>query len=259
MTTETPRQRVLVLGGAGSIGRAIALAAAVNGASVWIADIRDAGPAVSELPGHGHHAVRADVTDPQSVRGLIDQMWLQGGADGIVYAAGLLHAGEVADTDSGDLERVFAVNLLGAFTLGKAVAQRIRAEPRPVSIVYLSSVAGLHGEAGGAAYCATKSGLIAFVQSFAAEIAEFGCRANAVCPGNVDTPMLRSLAAQVANREGITAEQVIRQLTGATAFRRLLAPAEVADACLWLLSPAASAISGQAVVVDGPALLAGPA
>jgi NAD(P)-dependent dehydrogenase (short-subunit alcohol dehydrogenase family) len=154
---------------------------------------------------------------------------------------------------------VFAVNLLGAFTLGKAVAQRIRAEPRPVSIVYLSSVAGLHGEAGGAAYCATKSGLIAFVQSFAAEIAEFGCRANAVCPGNVDTPMLRSLAAQVANREGTTAEQVIRQLTGATAFRRLLAPAEVADACLWLLSPAASAISGQAVVVDGPALLAGPA
>ena len=58
MTTETPRQRVLVLGGAGSIGRAIALAAAVNGASVWIADIRDAGPAVSDLPGDGHHAVR---------------------------------------------------------------------------------------------------------------------------------------------------------------------------------------------------------
>jgi NAD(P)-dependent dehydrogenase (short-subunit alcohol dehydrogenase family) len=259
MTTELPKQRVLVLGGAGSIGSAIALAAANNHASVWIADTQDASQVLSALPGYGHRTVITDVTDPPSVEALIDQIWQEGGPDGIVYASGLLHTGKVADTAVSDIERIFAVNLLGAFTLGTAVARRIRAEPRPISIVYISSVAGLHGEAGSALYCATKSGLIGFMQSFAAEIAEFGCRANAVCPGNVDTPMLKSLAAQVAARAGTTADAMIRQLAESTAFRRLLTPAEIASACLWLLSPSASGVSGQTVVVDGPTIQAGPA
>ena len=251
MTAKT-RQRIVVFGGAGGIGSAVAEAAAHGGASVWIADVRNANEAVDALPGSEHRSVEADVTDPAGVEALISHCWQQGGADGVVYAPGLLHTGHVADIAGSDIKRVFSVNLLGAFAVGQALARQLRAEPRPVSVVFVSSVAGLHGEAGGALYCATKFGLIGFMQSFAAEIADFGCRANAVCPGNVDTPMLHSLASQLAARAGITPENMVAQLAEATAFRRLLTPAEVASACMWLLSPAASAISGQAIVVDGP-------
>jgi NAD(P)-dependent dehydrogenase (short-subunit alcohol dehydrogenase family) len=251
MTAET-RRRIVVVGGAGGIGSAVAHAAAEGGASVWIADVRNASEAVNALPGSGHRAVETDVTDLADVEVLVRRCWQEGGADGIVYAPGLLHTGDVADIAGSDIERVCAVNLFGAFAVGRALARQLRAQPRPVSVVFVSSVAGLRGEAGGALYCATKFGLIGFMQSFAAEIAEFGCRANAVCPGNVDTPMLHSLASQLAARAGMAPEKMVGRLAEATAFRRLLTPAEVASACLWLLSPAASAISGQAIVVDGP-------
>ena len=90
------------------------------------------------------------------------------------------------------------------------------------------------------------------MQIFAAEIAAYGCRANVVCPGNVDTPMLRSLASRLAERNGTAPEVTLGQLADSTAFRRLLTPAEVASPCLWLLSPHSSGVSGQTIVVDGP-------
>jgi NAD(P)-dependent dehydrogenase (short-subunit alcohol dehydrogenase family) len=99
---------------------------------------------------------------------------------------------------------------------------------------------------------ATKFGLIGFVQSFASEIAQFGGRANAVCPGNVDSPMLRKLAGQIAARQSKTEEQVLGELAGSSAFNRLIDPREVARTCAWLLSPNSSGISGQTIVVDGP-------
>jgi NAD(P)-dependent dehydrogenase (short-subunit alcohol dehydrogenase family) len=94
--------------------------------------------------------------------------------------------------------------------------------------------------------------LISLVQSLAAEVAASGARVNAVCPGNVDSPMLRALAQQVADREQQSPEQVLAQFAAASAFDRLLTPQEVAQACSWLASPEASGISGQVVVVDGP-------
>jgi len=259
MTAGTARQKVLVVGGAGGIGSAVAEAAATGGATVWLADDRGARCAAEALPGSGHRPVVTDVTDAASFEALIEAAWSDGGPDGIVYAPGLLHTGDVADIEFRDLDRVFAVNLFGAFTLGRAVARRVRTTPKAVNLVFVSSVAGLRGEPGGALYCATKFGLLGFVQSFAAEIAEFACRANVICPGNVSTPMLHSLAAQMAERAGVGREEMLGHLAGATAPRRLLSPAEVANVCLWLLSPRSSGISGQALVVDGPAPRMSPA
>lgn len=243
---------VLVIGGAGAIGAATARAAAATGAQVWICDVENASAVAAALPGDGHRGMTADVTDSAAVEALIGSCWEASGPAGLVYAPGLIHTGAVADTDDYDFARLMAVNLEGAFKVGRAVHRRLRAQPRATSMVFVSSVAGLRGEAGGALYCASKFGILGFVQSFAAEIADFGCRANAVCPGNVDTPMLRRLADQLDADDGGAGGSALRELAHATAFRRLLTPEEVGRVCVWLLSPAASGISGQAIVVDGP-------
>ncbi|MGN6300132.1 MAG: SDR family NAD(P)-dependent oxidoreductase [Angustibacter sp.] len=253
-----PARAVLVVGAAGTLGAATCRVLADEGARVWAADFADAASVASALPGSGHGASRVDVTDEASVSALLEQVWdALPDLDALVYAAGTNYTGYVASTSWPDYERVMDVNVRGAFTVGKALAQRLTAQPRSFGTVWLSSVAGLVGEAGGSVYCASKFALIGFVQSFASEIAASGGRANAVCPGNVDSPMLRSLAAQVAERQGVDGDALLAQWASACAFERLIEPDEVARTCAWLVSPDASGISGQTVVVDGPVAAGG--
>lgn len=250
--SRAPRA-VLVVGAGGTLGAATCRVLADQGATVWAADYADAAAVVAALPGTGHRTSRVDVTDEAAVTSLLAEVWdAMPPLDGLVYAAGTNYTGYVASTSWPDYERVMDVNVRGAFTVGKALARRLEADPRPFGTVWLSSVAGLVGEAGGSVYCASKFALIGFVQSYAAEIAAHGGRANAVCPGNVDSPMLRQLAEQVGRREGVDGDVLLRQWAEACAFRRLIEPDEVARTCAWLVSPDASGISGQTVVVDGP-------
>ena len=99
-----------------------------------------------------------------------------------------------------------------------------------------------------------KFGLLGLVESFAAEVAALGIRANAVCPGNVDSPMLEAVSEQIAAREGRPTEAVMEELVTAAASKRLVEPREVAETCLWLCSPASSGVTGESVNVDGGAL-----
>ncbi len=249
---------VLVVGAAGTLGAATCRVLAERGATVWAADNQDPSDAVSALAGSGHRSSRVDVTDEAAVAALLEEVWhALPTLDGLVYAAGTNYTGYVASTSWPDYQRVMDVNVRGAFTVGKALAGRLEADPRPFGTVWLSSVAGLVGEAGGSVYCASKFALIGFVQSFASEIAANGGRANAVCPGNVDSPMLRRLAEQVGEREGVDGDALLAEWANACAFRRLIEPDEVARTCAWLVSPDASGISGQTVVVDGPVAAGG--
>jgi NAD(P)-dependent dehydrogenase (short-subunit alcohol dehydrogenase family) len=255
----SPQTRaVLVVGAAGTLGAATCRVLADRGATVWAADYQDPAATVSALPGSGHRSSRVDVTDDVAVAALLDEVWRDLPIlDGLVYAAGANYTGYVASTSWPDYQRVMDVNVRGAFTVGKALAGRLVDEPRPFGTVWLSSVAGLAGEAGGSVYCASKFALIGFVQSFASEIAASGGRANAVCPGNVDSPMLRQLARQVGERDGIDGGALLDEWARACAFGRLIEPDEVARTCAWLVSPDASGISGQTVVVDGPVAAGG--
>ncbi|MFJ3670291.1 SDR family NAD(P)-dependent oxidoreductase [Streptomyces sp. NPDC090106] len=252
---SAPRpSRVVVIGAAGALGSAACSALAARGTAVWAADATDAASAVAHLPGDGHRALPVDVTDQRSVDDVLRTAWDAPGEslDGLVYAPGVNLTGPVAGLDWPGYGRLMDVNLSGAFRTGQALARLLEAGPRSFGAVFLSSTAGLRGEAGGAAYSASKFGLIGFVQSFAAEIAAHGGRANTVCPGNVDSPMLRRLAAQVAEREDSTTEEILTRFADASAFRRLIDPAEVGRVCAWLVSAESSGLSGQNVVVDGP-------
>lgn len=235
----------VVIGAGGTLGTACVERFLADGHDVVAADLRS--PEILGATG-----IALDVTDHDAVDRAIAEVDLSYSVTAVVYAAGLNVTGPVDQTDWAAYERVMAVNLTGAFHVGAALQRRLRAHPRALGMVFLSSTAGLSGEAGGSVYCATKFGLRGFVESFAAEVAALGGRANSVCPGNVDSPMLSQLAAKIGVREGRSGESVLDDLAHSSAFGRLLQPAEIAATCVWLTGPDASGISGQTVVVDGP-------
>lgn len=236
---------VLVVGAAGTLGRACVDLLIASGQEVVGAD-RDQ----IELP--GARSVALDVTQSGAVDELVAELEAGGPITGVVYAAGLNVTGLVSDTNWEDYSRLMAVNLQGAFHIGAAIQRAATSNPRQFSCVFISSTAGLKGEAGGSVYVASKFGLIGFVESYAAEIAALGGRANAVCPGNVASPMLESLAAKIAERQGRTKQEILELMANETSYRRLIEPEEVAATCSWLISQESSGISGQTIVVNGP-------
>jgi NAD(P)-dependent dehydrogenase (short-subunit alcohol dehydrogenase family) len=181
--------------------------------------------------------------------------WAVGPVDSVVYCAGVTFTADVTATDWGQYQELMAVNLDGAFYVGASFAQRMREASVHGSFAFVSSTAGIRGEAGASAYCASKFGLIGLVESFAAELAAFGIRVNAICPGNVDSTLLRAVARDVAARESVTAEEMLEQFAHAGAAQRLVAPEEVAGVALWLASPLATGVTGVAVRVDAGQLV----
>ncbi len=246
---------VVVVGGAGAIGRTVCTVLAEAGMAVTVADLGEA-PAetAAGLAGNGHRSMMLDVTDLGGVMAAIGPEGAVADYDALIYAAGLNYTGPVATTDWTEYERVLGVNLRGAFHIGQVLSLNLAARPRELSSVFFSSTAGLKGEGGAAVYAASKFGLIGFVECLASELAEHGGRANSVCPGNIDSPMLRLLAEQVGDRSGRTAAVVLEEFAGATAFHRLISMREVANAVAFLAGPLSTGISGQRIVIDGPPL-----
>jgi NAD(P)-dependent dehydrogenase (short-subunit alcohol dehydrogenase family) len=235
----------VVMGARGTIGRACVESFVGRGLSVVALDL-----VVPDIPGATCYSL--DVTDRNQVRDVVERIDRDDPITGLVYAAGVNATGEVDAIDWGDYDRLMAVNLQGGFHVGAAWQARCRIVPRTGGAVFISSTAGLVGEAGGSIYVATKFGVRGFVESFAAELAPLGVRANTVCPGNVDSHMLTRLAEQFAERDSTTPQAILDQLAASSAFNRLISPREVADTCTWLCSDEASGISGQTIVVDGP-------
>jgi len=249
MTQGLDHHRAAVVGGAGAIGSEICRAFAAAGATVAVLDVDESAARrlAFSLPGDGHSGVIIDVTDPGSAERGAEAC---GEVDSVVYCAGIAFTANVADTDWAAYRRLIAVNLDGAFYTSSAFTRRMIAERRRGSFVFLTSTAGLRGEAGASAYCASKFGLIGLMESLAAELTPAGIRANAVAPGNVDSPLLQSVALAQAEREGGTAEEMLERYAHAGAAQRLVTIQEVASAVLWLASPLSVGITGDVLRVD---------
>lgn len=245
-------RHVVVVGGAGAIGRVVAQVLVEQGMRVTITDLADTAPVVESLPGTGHAGVPLDVTNREDILRMLGPNPVVGRYDALVYAAGTNYTGPVATTDWAAWDRVLNVNLRGAAYVGQAVSLGLEADPREASVVYFSSTAGVKGEGGASVYASSKFGLIGFMECHASEIAQYGARANAVCPGNIDSPMLRTLAEQVAVRNGVSTEETLAEFASATAFRRLIDIREVANVVAFLASAASTGMSGQSVIIDGP-------
>jgi len=240
---------IVVTGGASGIGRAAVDRLARDGAHVVVADLQaePAAAAVAEVQAAGgsaqvceldvsdHGAVAAAVADIAAEHGRLDGAFNNAGVGG--------PSAKVHDIDPAAWEQVIAVNLTGVFNCIHAeLAQMIQQESGG-SIVNTASIAGVIGLPRAGAYNAAKHGVVGLTKTAAIDYASRNIRVNAVCPGFIDTPMLRENA-------GATDESLDR-VRSVVPMRRVAGPQEIADVVAWLLSPQSSYVTGVAMPVDG--------
>jgi len=201
--------------------------------------------------GAGGVAVPFDVTDEVAVeRGFAAAQERLGGLDVVVANAGILRMGAVADQAPSDFRAVIDVNLVGVFLCLRAAARIFREQERGV-ILATASQAGLHGYPDLGAYCASKFGVIALVETLAKELGPHGIRVNAVAPGLIATEMQAALAAGMGAQAGRAPEAVRAGLVAGVPLGRLGTPEEVANVFVFLASDLASYVSGATVLIEG--------
>jgi 2-keto-3-deoxy-L-fuconate dehydrogenase len=235
MAGDALAARLCLVTGAGSgIGEAIADRFMAEQGTVVGADLRANGD-----------VLQADVSVEEDVVALFAAVRERHGRapDVVVNVAGIGSTTNAPDTPTEVWDRVFAVNARGTFLCCKHAIPAMAAASDRGSIVNIASVAGLVGLRNRAAYCASKGAVIALTRALAVDHVADGIRVNCVCPGTVDSPWVRRLVQE--SGEDVDALRA-RQPMG-----RLGTPAEVAEAALYLASPASAFVTGSALVIDG--------
>ena len=242
---------VLVTGASSGIGLACVTRFAAEGARVVGVDLSE--PQVDlELPAQAAAVtfVRADVRDEEAIAAAVAGTVAENGRiDAVITAAGVAGGGPAHLLDRDEWQRVLDVNLTGTFLCAKhAIARMLEQEPvdgERGSVVTIASVEGLEGTAGGSSYNASKGAVVIFTKNLAIDYGRAGIRANAICPGFIETPMLEG----VFGMPGL--EHVREEIRQEHKLRRLGRPSEIAAAALFLISADASFVTGQAIAVDG--------
>ena len=233
-------KRVLLSGGGGGIGAAIASRLHGVGAQVWSLD----------LPGKsapsGIHSIPCDLRDAEAIARCVKAFASQESEmlDSLIHCAGVTEDAVLWKMGDEAWRRVMAVNLDAAFYLLRACAPLLRNNGSG-SVVLISSINGERGKFGQSNYSASKAGLLGFAKASARELGRFDVRVNCVCPGFIETPM--SEAMPVAGKQRAVAESVLG---------RAGRPEDVAHAALFLCSPLSAHITGQSLRVDGGQLMA---
>jgi len=238
----------VVTGAASGIGAAAARRFADEGAELWLVDRAE--------EALGHLAVRlsanwvvADVTEPGAAERVLDRA---GGVDVLVTAAGAILRRTAEETSDADWDAALAVNLTATFRFCRAAIPAMR-ERGGGAIVTVGSGWGLVAGPRAVAYAATKAAVVNLTRALAIDHGPDGIRANCVCPGDTDTPLLHDELAQLGEEAGagIAASGAGRPLG------RVAQPQEIAAAIAWLASPEAGHVTGTTLVVDGGGLAGG--
>ena len=243
---------VFVTGAGSGIGRQTARRCAEEGALVVATDVDVSGAEeTASLIEDSDAAGRAvaeelDVTDAAAVEETVDAAAEAYGLDVVVNNAGIGQANAaMEEVPLEERDRVFDVNAKGVWNGCRAAIPHLK-EQESGAIVNVASLAGVIGQPWSSAYAFTKGGVVKFTRTIAGELGRFGIRANAVCPGFTDTPLVR---------EGLESrddpEAAREKLESQYALKRIGQPEEIADAILFLASDEASFVTGHALVVDG--------
>ena len=245
-------QRVMITAGASGIGWAIAKAFADSGAKVHICDIdeRALGEVSDKYPQVA--AKRVDLKNEQAIdRWFDDAVSDLNGLDVLINNAGTKGpTGYVEELKPADWRECLSVCLDSQFLCARRGAPLMKAQ-RSGSIINISSTAGLYGYGLRTPYAAAKWAVIGFTKSLAVELGPYGVRANAICPGSVDGARMQHVAKAEAESRGISLDLVHKEYVQSQSIKRFVKPEEIADMCLFLASPAAKMVTGQAIAVDG--------
>lgn len=240
-------RHALVTGGATGIGLAVTKSLVSAGARVTIAsrNVERVTAAAAELNGVTGRSL--DVTDPESIDAVFDAA---GPVDILVNNAGIALAAPFDKTTPEQWSNVMAVNLTGVYLCTQAALKSMR-ERDSGRIINIASTAGLKGYAYISAYAASKHGVVGMTRSLALELAATGITANCICPGFVDTDIVAEAVANITSKTGRSKKEALAELVKHNPQKRLITPAEVADAVLWLCQNTSCSITGQAIVVAG--------
>lgn len=248
-------QVAIITGAASGIGKACAIRFAQEGAHVTCLDLNESQnkAVAAECRKYGVEAIaqNCDVTDETSIKDAIDitlEKW--GRVDILVTAAGIYSGAPLPDVSLTQWQRLIDINLTGVFLANRAVCALMMSQ-KSGSIINISSMAGKTSWPASAEYSASKSGVIGLTRSVAMELAPYGATANAVCPGNTLTEMVKSVAAEVGPREGLSPEEWLEMRANDCPMNRIAEPWEIAGVVAFLASNDSRYLTGQAIEVDG--------
>lgn len=246
----------IITGAASDIGLAIAKVFLENGAKVVLADLNE-DKLIQEtdaLKSQGYDCmpIKVNVTDEQAVKAMIDQTVEQYGRLDILFNnAGLQHVESIESFPTEKFRQMIDIMLTGSF-IGTKYALPIMKQQQSGRILNMASINGVIGFAGKAAYNSAKHGIIGLTKVTALETATEGITVNAICPGYIDTPLVRNQMDDLAKERGVAVEQVLEDvLYPLIPQKRLLDIKDIADYALFLCSDSAKSVTGQAILIDG--------
>jgi len=249
----SPNLRVLVTAGASGIGAVIARAFHETGARVHVCDIDRSAldRLTTKLPGiTGSTADASVVADVDQV--LDDVKGAFGGLDVLVNNAGIAGpTGPIEGIDESEWERTIAVNLNGQYYFARRAIPMLKQSLAGPCLISMGSVAGRLGYAYRTPYAASKWAIVGLTKSLAIELGPHDIRVNAILPGTVDGERMNGVIAARAAALGTSADEVRRQYLDKISLRRMVSPEDVAALALFLCSPAARNMTGQAISIDG--------
>lgn len=243
-------RHAVVTGASRGIGAAIAARLAQMGALTTLMG-RDSEALEREAArGTDARAIICDVTDSAQVERAFAEARSRAPIAILINNAGIAESAPFLKTSDALLDRMMAVNVTSAFRCTRAALPSM-IEFGWGRVVNISSIAGLHGAAYITAYCATKHALVGFTRALAAETAQQGITVNAVCPGYVDTDLVRKAVTAIVAKTGQREDKILHEMVRHNPQGRLIRPEEVADTVGWLCGPDAQSVSGQAIAIAG--------
>ncbi|MCL1123830.1 SDR family NAD(P)-dependent oxidoreductase [Shewanella surugensis] len=235
------KKTCIVTGGSSGIGLSVVQLFLENDYQVFNLDLKSS---------HVGEYRQCDITNLDQVARIIEAISQTNNIDVLVSNAGIHFSATIENTSESELDKVFGINVKGAFAAIKAVLPNMKANKQG-AIVLISSEQALVGKPNSFAYSLTKAALASIAKTTALDYASFNIRANAVCPGTIETPLYHDAIDNYCQKSGANKEDIHREEANLQPLGRLGQPEEVAELVLFLASDKAKFITGSLQVIDG--------